>query len=1082
MLLSLTAIEGVVIALDATRGQTAPAKAPKDFRIFSSGKNPATKGVFLFDEKAATSVMAMYDAMGRRVTFDYDHGALLKGSPNPSETAKSSGSCQLEIRQGALWAFDVRWTPKAKQAIEDEEWLYFSPAFDKDKDGRPTWLINVALTNNPSLYDLNELQEQLRVAAGAILANVLLSDTTTDGVNHDPAMRREAARKSASTWASNNFGVYGPTGSPPDHPSVTAPLSGTYPNPAAYGGWMGWIEPKDGTWITFVAQDGKCALWEARNPDGTVVGAPRLFARDLATFTDAAQEKPMPRDPKKDTGGDALPEAANTASMPLVAPPGAPVVSRGDRGPFAGNDVQAAQAALVDAEARARKARETALAWANGNVVSYPSTAQSPAAAPHTYGDCLTAPLTWRYPDPEAVGGWLGAIEPANGEWIAFVATDGRMLLWQQREANGGVIGLPVALWRDVATLSATLDTITLHAVPAAGAVALDMFAAGDPVQIDRYDYQRRNAREQADTALANPALKVGKTAPDHPAATAPLTGRYSDPLSTPSRWLGWIEPTNREWIAFVSMDGRALLWPKRETGAPYGRVGTGIGIGDPIVFMREITTLSIDAPAKTPLPPTSTPRGEWAEASAVAPPSKPTITGAVNFRGYPVNDTASWDGDAATHRLRIWASSDGSGDSGTIDWDRYARAFAYVDPTKVGTFAGYKLPHHDVEHGELTTNKRGVQAAAAMLSKSEIPEAEAPAVREHLAQHYHQWGAKAPWEQPTQATTKEPSAMHLKLSGFMKSKSLTAAAVKAKLLKANPDLSAEECDALMGDDHDKASAASVKKMSAALDAIADEAPESSKRNPFAKDKGEKANVAALSALGVAFGLNADAEPDTVVRVLAMTGQNVRELCSALGTSSVAGLIGKVEALKIEANEGKAAVQKLNALEAATVKTAALSAITTAAKENRLTPAKEQKARGYLEAGKYETLSAFLEGCDTVVAGFNGAAPTQLSTEQLAAVHAAGGLPGAAAPGAGAGGPGQPTGGSGGDPTMLSLDTIMASADFKDAAKALGITSNATELRAFGIQMLADAKGVPTSEIAASYAAEADKVRNGARA
>lgn len=59
-----------------------------------------------------------------------------------------------------------------------------------------------------------------------------------------------------------------------------------------------------------------------------------------------------------------------------------------------------------------------------------------------------TAPLSWRYNDPEAVGGWLGAIEPRDESWIAFVDTTGRVLLWTKREADGGIIGAPVSLMR----------------------------------------------------------------------------------------------------------------------------------------------------------------------------------------------------------------------------------------------------------------------------------------------------------------------------------------------------------------------------------------------------------------------------------------------------------------------------------------------------------------------------------------------------------------------------------------------------------------------------------------------------------
>jgi len=55
----------------------------------------------------------------------------------------------------------------------------------------------------------------------------------------------------------------------------------------------------------------------------------------------------------------------------------------------------------------------------------------------------LTSPLTWDYDNPEQVGGWMGAIEPQDASWIAFVDIDGHGLLWTQRDETGGVVGVP---------------------------------------------------------------------------------------------------------------------------------------------------------------------------------------------------------------------------------------------------------------------------------------------------------------------------------------------------------------------------------------------------------------------------------------------------------------------------------------------------------------------------------------------------------------------------------------------------------------------------------------------------------------
>lgn len=74
---------------------------------------------------------------------------------------------------------------------------------------------------------------------------------------------------------------------------------------------------------------------------------------------------------------------------------------------------------------------------------------------PDTHPAC-TSPLTWEYDEPEEVGGWLGAIEPDDESWIAFVDNVGHALLWKERETNGRVLGTPLALARlDIATAKA---------------------------------------------------------------------------------------------------------------------------------------------------------------------------------------------------------------------------------------------------------------------------------------------------------------------------------------------------------------------------------------------------------------------------------------------------------------------------------------------------------------------------------------------------------------------------------------------------------------------------------------------------
>jgi phage I-like protein len=128
---------------------------------------------------------------------------------------------------------------------------------------------------------------------------------------------------------------------------------------------------------------------------------------------------------------------------------------------------------------------------------------------------------------------------------------------------------------------------------------------------------------------------------------------------------------------------------------------------------------------------------------------SQRVTASAIPYAAHPVVDGA-WDADAAEHLLRKWASKDGSGDTGTIDFRKFGEGFAYVADggDKIGD---YKLPHHDVRDGKLVTVRAGVQAAGNAIQGGrggvDIPAGDLGAVKKHLEQHYHQFDAKAPWE-----------------------------------------------------------------------------------------------------------------------------------------------------------------------------------------------------------------------------------------------------------------------------------------------------------------------------------------------
>ncbi len=129
---------------------------PTEFRIFTAGQVETTKGTFLFDADAATSVMAEYAKHGIDLMIDYDHYSLAAVSLDPATAGKAAGWFNLEVRNGELWAVNVRWTPPAAEALRRKEWRFMSPAFET-VEGRVVSLMNVAITNLPATRRLQPL-------------------------------------------------------------------------------------------------------------------------------------------------------------------------------------------------------------------------------------------------------------------------------------------------------------------------------------------------------------------------------------------------------------------------------------------------------------------------------------------------------------------------------------------------------------------------------------------------------------------------------------------------------------------------------------------------------------------------------------------------------------------------------------------------------------------------------------------------------------------------------------------------------------------------------------------------------------
>lgn len=133
---------------------------PTEFRIFRRGKNDTDKGIFVFDDDSAKSVMEAYKRAGTDLMIDLNHQSL-EASANPlsrEDAGDARGWFSLAIRDGDLWAENVRWTDDGADRLRNKKQRYISPTFySDDSNGRVLEVINAALTALPATYAPHEL-------------------------------------------------------------------------------------------------------------------------------------------------------------------------------------------------------------------------------------------------------------------------------------------------------------------------------------------------------------------------------------------------------------------------------------------------------------------------------------------------------------------------------------------------------------------------------------------------------------------------------------------------------------------------------------------------------------------------------------------------------------------------------------------------------------------------------------------------------------------------------------------------------------------------------------------------------------
>lgn len=161
---NLTRVRGTaLLCLAADAG--APVEPPTEFRIFAAGEWESTKGTFLFDAEGAEKVIEHRQKRGVDLRLDYEHASVdpLQAT-DPGKAGKAAGWVPkdggLEVREGELWAVNVKWTPPAAEAIRNSEYRYLSPTFWAERDTRRIVVLDsVALTNDPATVDARPLTE-----------------------------------------------------------------------------------------------------------------------------------------------------------------------------------------------------------------------------------------------------------------------------------------------------------------------------------------------------------------------------------------------------------------------------------------------------------------------------------------------------------------------------------------------------------------------------------------------------------------------------------------------------------------------------------------------------------------------------------------------------------------------------------------------------------------------------------------------------------------------------------------------------------------------------------------------------------
>jgi len=133
---------------------------PTEFELFPAGVSESWKGPALFDEEAATLVMAAAEKWGVDLAIDLEHRSIdPKACALTNDATDALGWFRLAVKDdGSLWAVNVRWTADGEERLRLKKQRYVSPYFGVDKKTtRVLHVLNCALTSMPATFGAEAL-------------------------------------------------------------------------------------------------------------------------------------------------------------------------------------------------------------------------------------------------------------------------------------------------------------------------------------------------------------------------------------------------------------------------------------------------------------------------------------------------------------------------------------------------------------------------------------------------------------------------------------------------------------------------------------------------------------------------------------------------------------------------------------------------------------------------------------------------------------------------------------------------------------------------------------------------------------